>query len=1554
MAKPTEFDPHESSTGMTVREVPVIRVFGSTMSGQQACLHVHGYLPYFYLPVPDNVDPTAFSNKIQKTLEGVARRYFHEKLLLRVCKTATGRRLHRRSQSGTPVNQDSNLNLSKGSSASYDSRRGRSQTSTMKFLMMPRIKGPSTHHLYLVRRQASKLRAHIHKVDIVEHVPFYGYHTKPKKYFKVYHYNPALTKHLAGYSFHTGIGKHKLQPHEVHISYLMHFASDYNIKGKDYIYLSSAIKMRGPVSLHTRSSLQPHSLWQRVIETSKKTPIQEDHICIKPIIRNSPSLFLSEHKKSSTCELEIDAHIATILNVVELNKGLSEAVVEMGKTEFSVGGYMGADNCFFEHWDQQCARLNEESISTCISNNDNLMKFASNDTLKMFYKYMMKEAKKLKGMHAASVQNTLHTLLTQCEGNGVNGYIKHDDVAGLVETITMDSTFLQSLENETHDKTDGRIHSYRYNFDPPRIECYDHVTDWSAESQENLAPRKDKHNDEAAINASNNSFNFPQTSIEGSVKAKDRDIFHQLVKGIDNFESGIVLDVITDIELNQIYPDPQLNSINAVVYTLRDHRLKPNFQRIGVPYADVQGAIIVNPNGKPANTAKKVVVEEYRKYGLVQKRYVNMDDIERAIYSGKYTELCYVSSEVHLLETLRNLILDFDPNIIYGYDIARCSIGYINQRAACIGMMGFIDSISRIIPRWKNRWHNTPTNETDASTKMTHQKSKVKKTHIKGSEIQPLVCVGRLLFDLMDVALRELNMAELSLENIVYNQFGYVMPSIHMFTLNKWLMAKTVSNKSDNGVDGEHSVGDTSSDVLDEPDGCTVVFPHQFRCIRYALLRNYAVVATLDKLMYFQKYITFSRLYGIDLKSTIVRGSQYHVESILVRFTKSSNFILPSPTERQVHEQRPSTSIPIVMQPISGFHLAPVAILDFQSLYSCITIAYNICYSTCLGLLTEHMKNKRRFKLGVMKYCPEKRVFEDVLTQSCNFSPSDGNMLGVHIMPNCVMFVDKHIRKGILPTMLRSVLDSRRKTKAAMAKQNVDDMTMQQWHHEQHGLKMISNLSVGLTASGFSGRMPCSDLAESVVSVARALILYCTEIVHNNFDAKVIYGDTDSIFIKFEGRTVSEAEALSKQIAETINASVPEPIKIMPQKVYSPCLLVSKKRYVGLAHSNGKITFDDKGIETMRSSECAATRNILKDAMYSIFKNESLDNAYDELLRLFKNAGGVCTPRDFILYRQIRLGTYKEDRTGRVSTLPAAAIVAKYKIKKHYGKRILENEYIPHVFSLRQSDEQGGIKESAVFPNEIKGIFKATDYIREFGHRTLPQNSVVNIVEQIGRARPLYDVNIDYYLKKQILPPLKRMLHMLDINPSISISQEFLKGLESLQTTVVDKVDKIEKHNKQIEDIWLYTGKHTRCTGCNNLCTIKLGSSLTEYDLEEEDYQEFADAIHHRNVKVSALQKNVLSFESPLFKPFRMIICNDCMEKPNQTLLSVINEVNGLEMSMQAIYNICLNCTGNAVAMASCQNAWHCEVYFKRIACKNSFSSAIRRYKSLLTLAYTS
>lgn len=45
-------------------------------------------------------------------------------------------------------------------------------------------------------------------------------------------------------------------------------------------------------------------------------------------------------------------------------------------------------------------------------------------------------------------------------------------------------------------------------------------------------------------------------------------------------------------------------------------------------------------------------------------------------------------------------------------------------------------------------------------------------------------------------------------------------------------------------------------------------------------------------------------------------------------------------------------TIPLNLEPESGIYYDPVVVLDFQSLYPSVCIAYNYCFTTCLGKLS--------------------------------------------------------------------------------------------------------------------------------------------------------------------------------------------------------------------------------------------------------------------------------------------------------------------------------------------------------------------------------------------------------------------------------------------------------------------------------------------------------------------------------------------------------------------------------------------------------------------------
>lgn len=98
-----------------------------------------------------------------------------------------------------------------------------------------------------------------------------------------------------------------------------------------------------------------------------------------------------------------------------------------------------------------------------------------------------------------------------------------------------------------------------------------------------------------------------------------------------------------------------------------------------------------------------------------------------------------------------------------------------------------------------------------------------------------------------------------------------------------------------------------------------------------------------------------------------------------------------------------------------------------------------------------------------------------------------------------------------------------------------------------------------------------------------------------------------SLFVLLKGASKDEAFRIGKEIVEAVTADNPKPVKLKFEKVfkvltttlvakitlqvYLPCVLQTKKRYVGYAYESvdqKEPIFDAKGIETVRRDGCPA------------------------------------------------------------------------------------------------------------------------------------------------------------------------------------------------------------------------------------------------------------------------------------------------------------------------------------------------------------------------------
>ncbi|KOC60944.1 DNA polymerase zeta catalytic subunit [Habropoda laboriosa] len=102
-------------------------------------------------------------------------------------------------------------------------------------------------------------------------------------------------------------------------------------------------------------------------------------------------------------------------------------------------------------------------------------------------------------------------------------------------------------------------------------------------------------------------------------------------------------------------------------------------------------------------------------------------------------------------------------------------------------------------------------------------------------------------------------------------------------------------------------------------------------------------------------------------------------------------------------------------------------------------------------------------------------------------------------------------------------------------------------------------------------------IGDSVVSKGRETLERAIKIVESTpkWGAQVVYGDTDSLFILLRGKSRKEAFEIGTEIADTVTAANPPPVKLKFEKVLQPILL-------SILEKTLKILFDTKDMSLLK------------------------------------------------------------------------------------------------------------------------------------------------------------------------------------------------------------------------------------------------------------------------------------------------------------------------------------------------------------------------------------
>ncbi|KAF4025141.1 hypothetical protein G4228_017204 [Cervus hanglu yarkandensis] len=630
-------------------------------------------------------------------------------------------------------------------------------------------------------------------------------------------------------------------------------------------------------------------------------------------------------------------------------------------------------------------------------------------------------------------------------------------------------------------------------------------------------------------------------------------------------------------------------------------------------------------------------------------------------------EVTYAADEKALFQEIANIIKRYDPDILLGYEIQMHSWGYLLQRAAALSV-DLCQMISRVPDdKIENRFA-------------------AERDEYGSDTMSEINIVGRITLNLWRIMRNEVALNNYTFENVSFHVLHQRFPLFTLRVLSDWF-----DNKTD---------------------------LYRWKMVDHYISRVRGNLQMLEQLDLIGKTSEMARLFGIQFLHVLTRGSQYRVESMMLRIAKPMNYIPVTPSVQQRSQMRAPQCVPLIMEPESRFYSNSVLVLDFQSLYPSIVIAYNYCFSTCLGHV-ENLGKYDEFKFG----CTSLRVPPDLLYQIRH---------DITVSPNGIAFVKPSVRKGVLPRMLEEILKTRLMVKRSMKAYKQDRALSRMLEARQLGLKLIANVTFGYTAANFSGRMPCIEVGDSIVHKARETLERAIKLVNDTkkWGARVVYGDTDSMFVLLKGATKEQSFKIGQEIAEAVTATNPKPVKLKFEKVYLPCVLQTKKRYVGYMYETldqKDPVFDAKGIETVRRDSCPAVSKILERSLKLLFETRDISLIKQYVQRqCMKLLEGKASIQDFIFAKEYR---------GSASYKPGACVPA-----LELTRKMLTYD--------RRSEPRVG---------------ERVPYVIIYGAPGVPLIQLVRRPVEVLQD-PTLRLNATYYITKQILPPLARIFSLIGID----------------------------------------------------------------------------------------------------------------------------------------------------------------------------------------------
>jgi DNA polymerase elongation subunit (family B) len=591
------------------------------------------------------------------------------------------------------------------------------------------------------------------------------------------------------------------------------------------------------------------------------------------------------------------------------------------------------------------------------------------------------------------------------------------------------------------------------------------------------------------------------------------------------------------------------------------------------------------------------------------------------------------------------------------------------------------------------------------------------------------------------------------------------------------------------------------------------------RCVvaKYCMMDVILCVELLNKLEFITLTTGMSNVCLIPFDWALNRGQGVKIVSLVSDILRTEHYLLPF----LYKTKRTSDSYEgaIVLPPKPGIYLDdPVAVLDYASLYPSSMIEKNISHETICAPDSVWIGESGATLLR--KYG---HAFEDITydTFECVFTPSGLLKEKIKTGVQTVRYVQpKDGNIGMMPKILSHLLKTRKDTRkkikykiiinskgneyVGLKKDNKDGtITITDENNENHIINcddIVSEadrytqfqkntldgaqLAYKITANSLYGQLGSrvsslyyKELAASTTAVGRKQLEIAQEYVEDKYhypmilddgrkiylENDVVYGDTDSIFVKYDcrypdGSRMKGKDALKESIRlsiiteEKIQTKLHHPQYLEYEKTFYPFILFGKKKYVGNKYEKDPNTYKQTamGIVLKRRDNAPIVKVVFGDIIDSIMTTQTIEPSLELLQQHVHKLIDGDYGLDMLTITKTLSSYYKEpDRV-------AHKVLAERIGERDPGNKPQVNDRVPYIYIVTKG-------KVALQGDRIEH----PDYIRE--HKLKPDyvfyitNQIMKPVCQIyalsldklpgyTQDESMYDLMYQNYIKKGKLP----------------------------------------------------------------------------------------------------------------------------------------------------------------------------------------------------------